>query len=227
MLILGMDTTGGSLSVGLSDGDAPLGEIFVNNTKKHSQTLMPAVDSLLKITGADISQIDVFAVSIGPGSFTGIRIGAASTIALAQAGKKKAAQVDTLWALCENVQFDGLVCAIMDARHEEVFASAYKGEECVLASCAINIDELCEKFAAEKVMFVGDGIDVYREKIKDKIKNSAFANKNLRYQRGLSVCKCAYKMAQRGRLCEYAHVTPIYLKLSQAERMKLQKEENK
>ena len=220
MLILGMDTTGNSLSVGLYKDGKPAGEIFINDTKKHSETLLPAINSLLDISSYDISDVDVFAVSIGPGSFTGIRIGAACATGLAQAQNKKVAQVDTLRALCANLCCDGIICAIMDARRNEVYASAYKNGEMIIKPCALPIEELLLKLGDGEVTFVGDGVDVYKDIIKEKNNKAVFAPVNRRYQRGLSICAIADEMAQKGQLSSFEEVSPVYLRVSQAERMR-------
>lgn len=224
MLILGMDTTGNTLSVGLAKDGKPVGEIFINDTKKHSETLLPAVNSLLEISSYDISDIDIFAVSIGPGSFTGIRIGAGCAAGFAQACGKKIAQVDTLKALCENIGKEGVVCAVMDARRNEVYASAYKDGNMIVEPCALPIDELLLMLKEEEeVTFVGDGADAYKDIIMSSCVKAKIAPVNKRYQRGLSVCNVALEMAEKGELSEYEDIQPVYLRVSQAERMRKEK----
>ncbi|HBU11959.1 MAG TPA: tRNA (adenosine(37)-N6)-threonylcarbamoyltransferase complex dimerization subunit type 1 TsaB, partial [Clostridiales bacterium] len=112
MRLLGIDTTGESMSVAITDDGTLLYEAFVNIGKKHSQTLLAAVDQALFVTGVPLPQIDAFAVSRGPGSFTGIRIGTATVSALSYALGKPVYAVSTLDALLENVTGAGAACAI-------------------------------------------------------------------------------------------------------------------
>ena len=142
MLIAGIDTTNVALSVALIENDVLLGETFLHGGKKHLATLMPALQGLYEMTGRSVQQTDVFGLSIGPGSFTGIRIGAAAVQALAQSTEKPVAQVDSLRALCENMPFEGVRCAVMDARRGEVYAAAYRGDYCILPAQAISLSDL-------------------------------------------------------------------------------------
>ncbi len=219
MVILGMDTTGNTLSVALSQDEKILGELNIHGTKKHSETLLPAVDALLGHTERDIADVDMIAVSVGPGSFTGIRIGVATAKGLAHALQKKVAQIDTLEALMQNVFFNGTICAIMDARRSQVYAAAKNGEDTVINSCATDIGELLPRLSGGPVLFVGDGIDAYRDVIQKGLPQSFFAAEPSRYQRASSVCMLGYKKSQADELADYRQVKANYLRPSQAERL--------
>jgi len=220
VIALGLDTTGNTLSVALSEDEKILGEISLHDTKKHSVTLLPAINSLLAVLGRDMDGIDLIAVSVGPGSFTGIRIGVASAIGLAQALALPVAQVDALMALLENVFFDGTICAIMDARRDQVYAAAKKEDTILIPSGATQLNGLLAKLGDGPVMFVGDGIDQYRETILQSRPDSLFAERAVRYQRASSVCKIGVEKCRRGDVRTYREVRANYLRPSQAERLK-------
>ena len=227
MLIAGIDTTGVALSVALIENNVLLGETFLHGGKKHLATLMPALQGLYEMTGRSVQQTDVFGLSIGPGSFTGIRIGAAAVQALAQSTEKPVAQVDSLRALCENMPFEGVRCAVMDARRGEVYAAAYRGDYCILPAQAISLSDLLAALPKEPVLFFGDGVPAYGDQIRQEFSNAVFAPQELLYQRGASVCRVAAKMVRTGQLSRFDEITPRYLRLSQAERMKQERNHEK
>ncbi len=220
MIVLGMDTTGNTLSVALCEDEKILAEVNLHDTKKHSVTLLPSIDGMLSVLGRDLSEIGLVAVAVGPGSFTGIRIGVASAIGLAQALGVPVAQVDTLDGLLENVFFDGTICAIMDARRNQVYAAAKKGDKILVPSCAIDLAELLEKLGEGPVLFVGDGIDQYKDAILQSRRDSLFANRAVRYQRASSVCRIGVLKCSQGDVTTYREVRANYLRPSQAERLK-------
>ncbi len=220
MLILGLDTTGNTLSVALSEDEKILGEMSLNDTKKHSVTLMPAISSLLSVLGRDLSAIDMIAVSAGPGSFTGIRIGLATATGLAQALRIPLAQIDTLSGLLENVFFDGTICAIMDARRDQVYAAAKNKEKTLVPSCATGILSLMDRLGDGPVMFVGDGVDRYSDLILKSRPDSLFAKQDVRYQRASSVCTLGFLKGRQGDVATYREVRANYLRPSQAERLR-------
>ena len=133
MKILGIETATSTTSVALQEEEKTLGQITTNTTIVHSKTLMPMIISLLDFTKTNINSIDVFAVSSGPGSFTGLRIGLAVTKGFAVAGSKPVAVVPTLEALayniCFNAYFNKLVCAVLDARCNNVYAGLFEYDE--------------------------------------------------------------------------------------------------
>ncbi len=220
MLILGLDTTGNTLSVALCEDEKLLGETTINDTKKHSVTLLPAVSSLLSVLGRSISEVELIAVSVGPGSFTGIRIGVASAIGLAQSLRIPVAQIDALDALLENVFFDGTICAIMDARREQVYAAAKKDNRILVESCATGLADLLPLLGNGPAMFVGDGIDQYKDMILKSRPDSLFAKEAACYQRASSVCALGLLKCRKEEITTYRKVRANYLRPSQAERLK-------
>jgi tRNA threonylcarbamoyladenosine biosynthesis protein TsaB len=222
MNILGIDTTGNTLSVAVSENENLLSEIYINIGKKHSTTLMPTVDAALKAAERTIQEIDVFAVAAGPGSFTGIRIGVAACEALAHAGYKQVAAVSTLDALIANAGETGnIVCAVMDARRGEVYTAAKLGKTIVVEECAIPLKELLrQRLPDEKVTFVGDAAWKFQDEIIKERPNSVFLPEQFLMQHASSVCRIAWEQACEGKLLSYDGLRPHYLRESQAERLK-------
>ena len=127
MKILAVDTSATPVSAALVDSGRLLGEFYLNIKTTHSQTLMPIVESLLKTTGTAIQEIDVFAVNVGPGSFTGVRIGVASVKGLTMPLERPCAAVSTLEAMAYGMPYEnGIVCAVMDARCSQVYNAIFE-----------------------------------------------------------------------------------------------------
>lgn len=224
MKILGFDTSNKIMTVAVSDGDSVLAEYSVRSRTTHSETLMPNIERILKETDTDISEIEVFALSIGPGSFTGLRIGAATAKALAYANDRKIIGLSSLEVLANGSScFDGLVVPMMDARNGRVFAGAYKNGETVIEDSSGDLKEFLKKLdgADEKFLFTGDGADVYSETIREVMGEKAvFAPMKDRYSRASSVCELALRRAEKGEFDDYFELSPEYLRPSQAERQK-------
>jgi len=147
MKILAVDTSATVASVAITDGERLAAEMILNHKKTHSETLMPMIDTLFQSSEMKISDIDLFAVSNGPGSFTGLRIGVAAVKALAHACNKPVVGVSTLEAMAYNLPYaDGLIAPIMDARRNQVYTALYKYENShmteIMPPCAMDICEL-------------------------------------------------------------------------------------
>jgi len=220
MKILGVDTTGSRLSVALSEDEKIIAEVYGDDSKKHLETLMPCLNELLKTTGNTAEDIDLYALSAGPGSFTGIRIGAAAVEAMAQKYGKDVVQVDTLEALCKNVHSNAAICAMIDARHDEVFARVVKGDEVIVGSGPIGVNDLLGEIGERETVFVGDGARVYHDRITAFSDAYSIAEDDCILQKGGSVCISGYYMFLRGEVSSCFDIKPMYMKLSQAERYK-------
>lgn len=222
MKILGIDTTGNTLSAALSEDGRLLNEIYIDAGKKHSKTLMGAVDSVLHFAECEIREIDVFACAVGPGSFTGIRIGTAACMAMAHAADKPVAAVNTLEALIENAgQTDLAVCAAMDARRGEVYTMAKKGSLTIVGECAVPLIQLLQEILpVEKTLFVGDAAERFADIILEYRPESMFLPQQFLLQRASSVCAVAHRHYLSGSLLKYDELEPHYLRESQAERLK-------
>lgn len=219
MRILAVDTSAVCASVGINEDGKILSESSINTGLTHSRTLMPMIDSTLRNGEIDLDSIDYFACSVGPGSFTGIRIGVAAIKGLADGLKKRCIPVSTLEALAYNLQ--GRCCtavSVMDARCNQVYCGIFlvDGDEItrLTEDMALKIDEL-EKMLPdyENVVFVGDGARLCHTKLGYEI-----APAGQLYQRGSSVAFAAEKSFSEDKTVTAAELMPAYLRLPQAER---------
>lgn len=223
MKILAIDScTNVATAAVLSDG-ALIAEFVTNNKITHSVKLLPQIEFMLENAEVSFSDIDVYAVTVGPGSFTGERIGVATAKALAHAFGKPTVGVSALTAMAYNLPFtDFEICPIMDARREQVYTATYihkGGSLSVLKKDrAISLDELLGE-CSKDVVFLGDGVVPFRDKIVSVLGNKAhFAPEHLLHLRGGSVARCAFDEYKKGNVCTYEELVPRYLRLSQAER---------
>lgn len=214
MKILGIDTATSVATVALMDSDKLIGLMTLNDKKTHSQKLMVLIESLLKQTNHSMDDVDLIAVAVGPGSFTGLRIGVTTAKALSHGSKKPVVEVSALKALAGNVLHDH-VCALMDARRDTVFAGIY-GKK-MMEDNQLHIDELieiCREYP--QICFVGDGADKHKERIQEALKEKAvFAPKHLNISSAGSLCDIAMT-SETYKAYDDVHVT--YLRKSQAER---------
>ncbi len=219
MIILGIDTTGESMSAAIVNDGRLLGEIYIDSGKKHAQTLMLAVDSLFSSCGLKISDVDGFAVAVGPGSFTGIRIGTATVSAFAYAMEKPVYSVNTLDALINNVRTDDVVCAIMDARRGEVYVCAKQQDKYLIKENALPLVEVVgQLIECGPTVFVGDAAMKYKDEILKIKQDSLFLPQQFMLQRASSVCMCA--SIGEAKVVLHNELKPNYLRKSQAERQK-------
>lgn len=232
MKLLAIDSSGLVASVAIIEDDNLLGEYTINYKKTHSQTLLPMLDEVAKMIELDKTSLDAIAVSAGPGSFTGLRIGSATAKGLGLALDKPLVHVPTVDALAYNLWgTDKLICPLMDARRQQVYTGLYEflGEKfhILLEQCAIGIDEIIEKVneMGRPVIFLGDGINVYAEEIKKHCSVPfSFAPAGMNKQRAASVALLGKKLYEEGKTVSAAEHAPDYLRLSQAERERKEKE---
>lgn len=232
MKILALDTSANVATVAVTDDDKLICESILNHKKTHSEKIMPMIDSVLKDSELDISDIDLFAAANGPGSFTGLRIGVSTIKALAHAANKPTVGVSTLEGLAYNIsESDGIISPLMDARRSQVYNAVYRGENGVLtelkAPRAISLDECLDELKNEKkVYFLGDGALVYKQEIIEKMGEKAFFVPSASsLQRASSIAAVAKIKAEKG-LTENCHtLLPFYLRKSQAEREYERKQE--
>lgn len=226
MLILSIDSTAKEASAALYRDGKTLGEIDLNSGYTHSEALLPAVEFLLRSAKLSPDDVDVFACAAGPGSFTGVRIGAATTKGLAFGKGSVCAAVPTLEALAENVlDLHGIACAVMDARRGQVYTAVFdcRGDAPVRLTedDALPVSELYDILSAYSdapVYFVGDGYDIAYSALAHKLPSVRITPRPLRAHSAASVAAVAERMAARGELCDDFTLTPSYLRLSQAER---------
>ena len=228
MKILSLDSTALVASVALCEDDKLLGEITLNNGNTHSETLLPMVEFLLQRLSMTADEIDLFAASQGPGSFTGVRIGAATIKGLAFATNKPCIGVSTLEALAYNlVGTDGLICPVMNARRKQVYTALFRCKngafERLLPDSAIAITELDEhlKQFSQPDYLVGDGYDITRELLTHE---QISTPERYRHQSAYSVAQIAYTAYQNGARTTDIQLSPTYLRLSQAERERAERQ---
>ena len=231
MRILGIESSSVVASVAIVEDGVTMGEYTVNFKKTHSQTLLPMIDELVKMLGISLDSLDAIAVSGGPGSFTGRRIGSATAKGLGFALKKPLIHVPTLEATAYNLfGVPGLICPIMDAKRNQVYTGLYRFEDefaVVSDQEAMDMGELIEKLNAmgERVIFLGDGVPVYRKQIEEKLTVPfSFAPANTNRQRGASVAALGCGYFEQGKTESAAEHMPDYLRKSQAEREREERE---
>lgn len=235
MKILGLDSSGIVASVAVVEDENLVAEYTVNYKKTHSQTLLPMLDEIAKMTELDLDTIDAIAVAAGPGSFTGLRIGSATAKGLGLALKKPLIGVPTVEALAYNLyDASGLVCPIMDARRNQVYTGIYRftehNLETVENQMAVPVGELLEKLNkyGEKVIFLGDGVPVFRSVIEETLQVPfSFAPAHVNKQRASAVAALGQVYYREGKIQTAAEHVPDYLRISQAERERAEREQQK
>lgn len=230
MKILGLDSSGLVAGVAVVEDGILLGEYTTDYKKTHSQTLLPMLDALKNMIELDLNTLDAIAVASGPGSFTGLRIGSATAKGLGFALKKPLVEVPTLEGLAWNLWgTDRIVCPLMDARRNQVYTAAYEfmpaGEEFALKTVIpqnpSDIGDLLEKLNGldRPVIFLGDGVPVYLELIKARIRvEYSIAPAGNNRQRAGSVAALGAVYYAQGKTVDAADHCPEYLRKSQAER---------
>ncbi|MDO4294530.1 MAG: tRNA (adenosine(37)-N6)-threonylcarbamoyltransferase complex dimerization subunit type 1 TsaB [bacterium] len=225
MKVLGIETSSLVASVALVTDEVLTGEYTVNLKKTHSQTLLTMVDELLSMLGMEPQEVDAIAVSAGPGSFTGLRIGSATAKGLGLALKKPLISVPTVDAMAYNIYgSSALICPIMDAKRNQVYTGWYRFEkefEVVRKQYVCSIEELLADLneRGERVLFLGEGALVYEKSIQNLASFSySFVPAQSSRQRAASVAALGLCYAKEGRLVDAAEHRPEYLRKPQAER---------
>lgn len=220
MKILAIDTSSKICSVAILENDEVIDELNLDDGKTHSENLMPLVDEILKKNKIDIKQIEMLACCVGPGSFTGIRIGVASVKPIAEVLKIKLASVTSLETLARNVQNEDTIVSLIDARNNQVYAgifdSNYNQKEEYIADDINVVIDILRKY--ENITVVGDGAILHKNLLSENLENIKFAKKNV--QSASNVGKIGYKKMQENKLLTADEIIPIYLRKSQAERLK-------
>ncbi len=234
MLIFGIDTCCNAATAALLEDDRLVAQTVINSGKTHSQKMMPQIEEMFRQAEKEVSDVDCFAVAVGPGSFTGVRIGVATVKALAQAVKKPCVAVSTLHGLAHNVSvFDGIICPILDARREQVYNALFRGGRNMGRLCedrALGIEELLAELGEEPspILFCGDGVPVFRERILEVLGDRAiFAPIMQNMNLAGSVAEIGLAKARDEETVSYGELVPQYIRLSQAERERQEKENRK
>ena len=228
MKILAIESSSITASCAVSEGADLLGEVSLNHKKTHSEKLMPLIEKLMEELQLNIKDIDVIAISEGPGSYTGLRIGASIAKSLSFAANIPIANIPTMKALAGNIyDADKLIVPIMDAKAGRIYTGIYKWEKCSLTEVReqfpCNIDELIDILNDynSPIIFNGDGSVNYRNIIEDRLdKEMHFAPGIFNNLRASTLSYLAYNKALRRELSDAFNFKPQYLRLSQAERNK-------
>lgn len=225
-MVLALDTSSEVASAAVADEKKIQGEIILNLNKQHSMVLIPMIDDLLSSLGVDIGDMDAIACASGPGSFTGLRIGAATAKGLCHGAEKSLIGIPTLDGLAFNMAHSkGIICPIIDALRNNVYTALYRWEGNILKKLedymAVSIEELIEKIKTygDDAVFVGDGVFVHRGRLEEGLGGrAAFAPQHLVLQRASSLACLALERLKKGDVDSYMDFVPFYLRKSQAER---------
>lgn len=224
MKILAVDTSSEICSVAILENDNVIVENSLNDGKTHSENLMTIMENTLEENKIKLSDIDLIACSVGPGSFTGIRIGVSSIKAIAEVLDVPVAAVTSLETLAKNVESKGVtIVSLIDAKNDQVYAGIFddeynKKEEYIADSIYAVIERVKEY---DNVIFVGNAAIKYKELLDSNFENVVVADNNL--QSASSVGKIGYKKHKEKDLTSADTIMPMYLRKSQAERMKKEK----
>lgn len=231
MKILALDSSGLVASAAIVAEDVTIAEYTVNHKKTHSQTLLPMLDEIRRMTELDLSTIDAIAIACGPGSFTGLRIGAATAKGLGFALNIPIIPVPTVASLAYNLYgSEKIICPLMDARRNQVYTGLYTFKDGELVTiepqCAVDIAQILDKINAvgKEAVFLGDGVCVYKERLEELTQvpfdiAPACCNR----QRAACVASLGEILYRKGIFEGAAQHAPEYLRLSQAERERNQK----
>ena len=223
MKILGIDTSTSCGSVGLTDDRTVISDYLLNCPVTHSERLLRAVEFILKEARCPIEEVDGWAITLGPGSFTGLRIGASTIKGLAFVTKKPVAGVSTLDALASQIAPTPYsICPILDARKKEVYAALYRYQEDHSLKRhsddqALRPEDLVEKIK-ERTIFVGEGIRTYGDFLARSLSSLAFfAPMSSNVLHGSTVAKLGFELLQKGKFLDLATFAPLYVRPSEAE----------
>ena len=228
MILLFLDTSGPSAGVALMEDGVVRYEAMTVNAFTHSQSILPMTEEAFRRSGLSREEVDYLAVTEGPGSFTGVRIGVSTVKGLAHALNKPCVAVDALEAMAAGVRpFSGVICPIQDARAGQVYGAAFQGETLarLLPDQPLKLEEFLDQAGTlgERLLFLGDGMPVHRERIAAMMGERAlFAPPHLAFLRPAAAAALAWE--NRDGAVDYLSLEPLYLRAPSAERQKNLKE---
>ncbi|MCG0278761.1 MAG: tRNA (adenosine(37)-N6)-threonylcarbamoyltransferase complex dimerization subunit type 1 TsaB [Thermanaeromonas sp.] len=219
MLVLGLETSTAAASVALVDGDGLLGEMFFNTGRHVSRQILSLISLLLKQTGVEFEDLEGIAVALGPGSFTGLRVGVATAKALSHASGKPLAGVPTLDALALNAAgVTGLICPVVVARREEVYTALYRWQEGRLCRLipyqAVTPASWVGYLASynEPVYFLGDGVQPFEESWESLKEKAVFLPPENSFPRAAHIARLGRERLSRGERDDIFQLKPLYLR---------------
>ena len=225
MIILSIDSSTPVAGIAVSDGHKLLGEVMINTKNTHSEKLMPMLAQLLTDLQMSVEQIEAVAITCGPGSFTGLRIGMATAKGIAQGGNKKLIAIPTLDTLAQNLKhYPGIICPIMNAQKRQVYTAIYRNGEAGLERLsdyqAIEADKLADQLLelGETVWFTGDGVDAFAEVFQAKLGEKChLADGNTVLPRAGALAMLAADRAEQEQFDDLYQAELIYIRKSEAE----------
>lgn len=221
MKILSLTTSSKICAAAILEDDEIIKEVIINDKITHSVTLMPMIENLFKNVNYRLTDMDLIVCDVGPGSFTGIRVGTATTKAFSDALNINAVGISSLEALAYNVKQEGIICSIIDAKHDNVYVGIFEnmnGKYVLKEDLnSKNIDELIEElkdkyYNEQNIIFVGDGIDAHQEKILNSLSKAKISTNNM--ISAVNIAKAGREHFANNK-CD--KVLPLYLRKTQAE----------
>lgn len=232
MNILGLDTSTMMSTCAVINEDKLLGEYSLNQDMTHSERLVPMIKEVLNNLNMKVKDIDLYGVAIGPGSFTGLRIGIATMKSFAHIFDKPIIGISTLEGLAYNLPYNEIVVPMIDARRERVYTAIYTWEDGILkeliAPDVIPVDELIMKLRDfDSIVVNGNSTLLYRDRLEESLGNKLrIATSGQNVCRAVSICELAKIKYEKGEVDNYFTLAPEYLRESQAQR-ELKEKENK
>ena len=221
MVILGIETSTKTCSIALTDGKKLRDEISLHLGLFHSERVIPLLDEILKSKGMAIKDIDGIAVSIGPGSFTGIRVGVSTARGLAQSLDIPLVGIPSLDGLAFGMGASGeVVCPMIDALRGEIYTALYEGRKRLTPHQLIGVENWLERLKDKKetILFLGEAVDIYENLIKDSLKKKAkIVEKEKRYASAARVAQLGLEKFVLGEGKKYDQVFPLYIRRPEAE----------
>lgn len=230
MIVLGIESATPVAGVAVVNGDIILAERMVNNQRTHSVNLLPMIKASIEEAGITPGDLNGIAVSSGPGSFTGLRIGMSTAKTLAQVWGLPVVGISTLDALAYPLEgLNNLICPVLNARKNEVYTSVYDGSQGftrVYGPTAVSPEELAEFLGKYRrgVTFLGDGVPVYKEVLKGLVDRASFAPAAASFPRGAGVAELGITELLKGGGVDPLQLIPGYIRLSEAEVKWLEKQ---
>lgn len=237
MKVLSIDSTAGVAAVALTENGKVLADYTLNSGNTHSTTLLPMIESVLKSLSLTVSDIGLFAISAGPGSFTGVRIGTATVKGLAYQNNTPCIGVSSLEAMAENFRgIDSVICPVINARRNTVYCALFRSENGEITRLTddetLDVSKLCDilsNFKNEKIYLTGDGTDVvtsYDGTFANAVPPVLLQNQNAVGTAFLGERKYLEATEDEKAFMNFATLSPIYLKKPQAEREREEKMKN-
>ncbi len=231
MKVLAVDTSTMVATCAVLDEEKLLGEFSLNQDMTHSENLVPMIKEVLDNLNLNISDIDLYGVAVGPGSFTGLRIGIATVKSFAHVFDKPIVGISTLEGLAFNLSYNGIIVPMIDARRDRVYTGIYKRDmgslSNILEPCIMEIDELLGilKKDYHNIMINGNGALLHKDKILDRLEGQVeLAPMGLNGCKGASIAELSLQRWKKGETQDYYSLVPNYLRESQAQRELRKKE---